>query len=228
MRKRVLVVDDDEKIRRVLQQTMRMENFLVFAADSGKEAMLQFKREKPDLVILDLMMPGMDGFEVLREIRKTSNTPVIILSARDELTDKAAGFALGVDDYLAKPFSPAELVMRAKAVLRRAGETKADSQEVIAIGEVEINFTAHQLKVRGEDVRLTPSEFALLGILMKNAGRVLNREQLLSLLRTDDFPEDVNSVNVFLHRLRHKIEQNPSEPSYLLTVWGVGYTFAKK
>lgn len=228
MLKKVLVVDDDEKIRRVLQQTLRTEGFTVIAADCGKSALQSFKREKPDLVVLDLMMPEMDGFEVLRQIRKVNDTPAIILSARDELTDKAAGFALGVDDYLTKPFSPAELVMRAKAVLRRAGEPRADRQEIITVDDIEINFPAHRLTVRGEEVRLTPSEFALLGILMKNAGRVFSRGQLLMLLRTNDFPEDVNSVNVFLHRLRQKIEPDPSEPKYLLTVWGVGYTFVKK
>jgi len=228
MLKKVLVVDDDEKIRRILQQTLRTEGFMVIEADGGRSALPSFKQEKPDLVILDLMMPEMDGFEVLRQIRKTSDTPVIILSARDELTDKAAGFALGVDDYLAKPFSPAELVMRTKAVLRRAGEPRTDRQEIIAVDDIEMNIPAHRLTVRGEEVRLTPSEFALLGILMKNAGRVFSREQLLMLLRTNDFPEDLNSVNVFLHRLRQKIEPDPAEPRYLLTVWGVGYTFVKK
>ncbi len=118
--------------------------------------------------------------------------------------------------------------MRAKAVLRRAGEPRADRQEIITVDDIEINFPAHRLTVRGEELRLTPSEFALLGILMKNAGRVFSRGQLLMLLRTNDFPEDVNSVNVFLHRLRQKIEPDPSEPKYLLTVWGVGYTFVKK
>lgn len=228
MSKKILVVEDDDIIRRILHQTLTKEGFQVVIAADGSEALIKCRQENPDLILLDLMLPGMDGFQVIMEVRKKKEIPVIILSAKDELTDKALGFGLGVDDYVTKPFSPAELVMRVKAVLRRVKEAKQAASDKIKIADVEIDFLSFQLTVRGESVKLTRIEFNLLGILMRHAGQVLSREQLLLLLHESSFLGDLNAMNVFVHRLRQKIERDPSKPEYLLTVWGVGYTFVNK
>ncbi len=224
MSKKILVVDDEIKIRRILQQILIKEGFAVVEAENGREALTCFSAEKPDLVILDVMMPEMDGFDFLRTIRKKYDTPVIILSAKDELLDKTIGFTLEADDYVAKPFSPQELALRAKAVLKRSQKSK-DQGESIRIVDVELNFTAHRLFVRGQRVDLTPKEFKLLAILIRHAGQILTREQLLKLAEDDTYIGDSNAVNVFINRLRQKIEKDPAKPEYLLTVRGIGYKF---
>ncbi|MBS3886769.1 MAG: response regulator transcription factor [Dethiobacter sp.] len=225
MSKKVLVVDDESKIRRILQQILLKEGFAVVEAENGREALACFLAEKPDLVILDIMMPEMDGFDFLRTIRKKYDTPVIILSAKDELLDKTIGFTLEADDYVAKPFSPLELALRAKAVLKRSQASKQQG-ESIRIADVELNFTTHRLFVRDQRVDLTPKEFKLLAILIRHAGQILTREQLLKLSEDDPYIGDSNAVNVFINRLRQKIEKDPAKPEYLLTVRGIGYKFA--
>jgi len=223
--KKVLVVDDEIKIRRILQQILLKEGFAVVEAENGREALACFFAEKPDLVILDVIMPEMDGFDFLRTIRKNHDTPVIILSAKDELLDKTIGFTLEADDYVAKPFSPQELALRAKAVLKRSQKTRHQG-ESIRIADLELNFTTHRLFVRGKRVDLTPKEFKLLAILIRHAGQILTREQLLKLAEDDPYIGDSNAVNVFINRLRQKIEKDPAKPEYLLTVRGIGYKFA--
>lgn len=225
MAKKVLVVDDEIKIRRILQQILLKEGFAVVEAENGREALACFFAEKPDLVILDVIMPEMDGFDFLRTIRKNHDTPVIILSAKDELLDKTIGFTLEADDYVAKPFSPQELALRAKAVLKRSQKTRHQG-ESIRIADLELNFTTHRLFVRGKRVDLTPKEFKLLAILIRHAGQILTREQLLKLAEDDPYIGDSNAVNVFINRLRQKIEKDPAKPEYLLTVRGIGYKFA--
>jgi len=223
--KKVLVVDDEIKIRRILQQILIKEGFAVVEAENGREALACFLAEKPDLVILDVMMPEMDGFDFLRTIRKSYDTPVIILSAKDELLDKTIGFTLEADDYVAKPFSPLELALRAKAILKRSQKCKPQG-ESIRIADLELNFTSYRLFVRGQRVDLTPKEFKLLSILVRHAGQILTREQLLNLAEEDPYIGDSSAVNVFINRLRQKIEKDPARPEYLLTVRGIGYKFA--
>lgn len=225
MSKKVLVVDDEIKIRRILQQILIKEGFAVVEAENGREALACFLAEKPDLVILDVMMPEMDGFDFLRTIRKSYDTPVIILSAKDELLDKTIGFTLEADDYVAKPFSPLELALRAKAILKRSQMCKPQG-ESIRVADLELNFTSYRLFVRGKRVDLTPKEFKLLSILVRHAGQILTREQLLNLAEEDPYIGDSSAVNVFINRLRQKIEKDPARPEYLLTVRGIGYKFA--
>lgn len=225
MAKKVLIVDDESKIRRVVQQILRKEGFVVVEAENGQDALVRFLAEKPDLVILDVMMPEMNGFDFLRTIRKNYETPVIILSAKDDLLDKTIGFTLEADDYVAKPFSPLELVLRTKAILKRSQKSPCQGKS-IHIMELELDCTAHRLYVRGERVDLTPKEFKLLAILMHHAGQVLTREQLLNLAEEDPYIGDSNIINVFINRLRQKVERDPAKPEYLLTVRGIGYKFA--
>lgn len=222
----ILVVDDEEKIRRILRQVLENEGYVVLEAQDGGEALSVFFSKSPQLVILDVMMPEMDGIEFLKKIRPECDTPVIILSAKDALVDKAVAFTLDIDDYVAKPFSPLEMAMRVKAVLKRYRKEETSSN-IINIGEVEINFDSHQFFARGQEIELTPREFKLLGILMRNAGLVLGREQLLDLAGDGEYFGDLNVINVFVRRLRQKFEQDPANPEYLMTVWGVGYKFVK-
>lgn len=225
MDRKILVVDDESKIRSILRQTLVREGYEVVEAGGGREALEMVESERPCLILLDIMMPDMDGFEVLKELRKSFDTPVIILSAKDDLIDKAVGFTLGVDDYVAKPFSPLELKMRVKAVLRRTARNGNSEPNTIKIGETQIDFLEHRFTVAGKSVDLTPSEFKLIGILMRNAGKVMTREQLLLQLNESEYFGDLNVINVFIRRLRQKIEKDPSCPSYLLTVRGVGYKY---
>lgn len=224
---KILVVDDEPKIRRILRQTLVKDGYEVLEAAGGREALEKVESDSPSLILLDIMMPDMDGFEVLKELRKKHDIPVIILSAKDDLIDKAVGFTLGVDDYVAKPFSPLELKMRVKAVLRRATRNGNAEPNSIQIGETKIDFLEHKFTVAGKTVDLTPSEFKLIGILMRNAGKVMTREQLLMHLNESEYFGDLNVINVFIRRLRQKIEKDPSCPAYLLTVRGVGYKYRK-
>ncbi|EEG77980.1 response regulator transcription factor [Dethiobacter alkaliphilus] len=229
MTEKILVVDDEEKIRRILRQVLENEGFTVLEAENGSEALSVFLNKNPVLVILDVMMPEMDGIEFLKKIRPQFDTPVIILSAKDALVDKAVGFTLDIDDYVSKPFSALEMAMRVKAVLKRYRKVEKSSaaQDIVKIGELEINFDSYQLFAGGEEIDLTPREFKLLGILMRNAGMVLSREQLLELADDREYFGDLNVINVFVRRLRQKIEKDPANPKYLQTVWGVGYKFSK-
>jgi two-component system OmpR family response regulator len=222
MSQKILVVDDEEKIRRILRQVIENDGFTVLEAQNGLEALSVFLNEKPALVILDVMMPEMDGIEFLKKIRPHYDTPVIILSAKDDLVDKAIGFMMEIDDYVAKPFSPLEMAMRVKAVLKRYRKAEI-AQDMIKIGELEINFNSHQFFARGQEVELTPREFKLLGIFMRNAGNVLSREQLLELVDDEVYFGDLKVINVFVRRLRQKIEKDAANPEYLQTVWGMGY-----
>jgi len=201
---------------------------VVHACD-GKEALQKVAAERPDLIILDLMMPEMDGFEVCRTIRARGDaTPVIILSAKDELEDKAKGFNLGVDDYVAKPFSPAELALRVKAVLRRVnGDELAPrlKEGTFDDSRLYINSKTREVKLNGEPVYLTAKEFDLLWVLANSPGQVFSRDQLLDLVWGNEYFGDAGTVTVLIRRIREKIERDPANPSYLRTVWGIGYKF---
>lgn len=226
---RILLVDDEENIKKVVEQALEKEGFEVLYAADGEQGWQMFQKEKPDLVILDIMIPEKDGFEVLRLIRQVSSyTPVLLLTAKSEIIDKSVGFNLGADDYLTKPFSPVELVLRVKALMRRAlkaPEPGAD-QEIISYPNLTINCKQRTVVVRGQKVDLTAKEFDLLAFLARHPEQVFTREQLFKALWNEEYVADLGSISVFVRRIRTKIEQDPSKPKYLQTVWGVGYKFS--
>lgn len=226
---KILVVDDEPKIRRIVEQSLRKDAYRVVHACDGIEALQKLEAEHPDLVVLDLMMPDMDGFEVCKAMRnRGDNTPVIILTAKDELEDKAFGFNLGVDDYVTKPFSPSELALRVKAVLRRvSGEDLAPRLKEGAFDDkrLYINSKTREVKLNGEGVYLTAKEFDLLWVLANNPGIVYSRDQLLDMVWGNEYFGDAGTVTVLIRRIREKIEKDPANPTYLRTVWGIGYKF---
>jgi len=224
---KILVVDDEKTIVKGLKFALEKEHYEVLAAYDGEEALQLFEEEAPDLIVLDLMLPGVDGFEVCRRIRKKSETPIIMLTARGEDIDKILGLELGADDYMTKPFNPRELVARVKAILRRSQNQTADaaSLKVIRLQDLQIDLFSHKVKVRGKEVDLTSKEFALLSLLASQPGRVFSREQLLENVWGYDYYGDARTVDVHIRHLREKIEPDPSAPELILTVWGAGYKF---
>ena len=226
---KILVVDDEPKIRRIVEQSLRRDAYRVVHACDGLEALQKVESERPDLIVLDLMMPEMDGFEVCKTLRsRGDSTPVIILSAKDELDDKAHGFNLGVDDYVTKPFSPSELALRVKAVMRRInGEELAPRLKEGAFddGRLYINSKTRVVKLNEEDVYLTAKEFDLLWVLANNPAVVFSRDQLLDMVWGNEYFGDAGTVTVLIRRIREKIEKDPANPTYLRTVWGIGYKF---
>lgn len=226
---KILVVDDEPRIRRAVEQALVREGFSCIQAGDGEEALRLFSQEEPDLAVLDLMLPGIDGFEVCKRMRGIRPIPVIILSVRGELTDKVAGFTLGVDDYVTKPFSPAELVLRVKAVLRRsyADPREVYGEDVIKAGDLTIDACQRQVWVGEELVDLTAMEFELLWLLASNPGKVFTKEMIIDRVWGPDYVGDDNAVPVLVRRLRGKVEPEPSDPRYIQTVWGVGYRFCK-
>lgn len=224
---KVLVVDDDPKILKVIEHSLRREGYHVYTAADGENAINLTEKLRPNLIILDLMLPKIDGFEVCRKIKSKIDVPVIILSARGEEIDKVVGFTLGADDYQTKPFSPTELIMRVKAVLRRYRLTgNEDNQEIdITCRDLKINSKTRTVSVKGQNVELTAKEFDLLWHLAKSSPQVFTRQQLLESLWEPDFYGDENTLTVHIRRLREKIEQDSNKPQYIKTVWGVGYKF---
>lgn len=226
---KILLVDDEINIKRVVKQALVKEGFEVLYAADGEQGWEMFQKENPDLVILDIMLPEKDGFDVLRLIRQdSSHTPVMMLSAKSEIIDKSVGFNLGADDYLTKPFSPIELVLRVKALMRRVSKPPSESnaQEIISYQDLTINFKTRSVIVRGEKVDLTAKEFDLLSFLARHPEQVFTREQLFKELWNEEYVADLGSISVFVRRIRTKIEEDPSKPKYLKTVWGVGYKFS--
>ena len=228
--KKILVVDDEKPISDIIKFNMVKEGYEVVTAFDGREALEMFEAERPDILILDLMLPEMDGLEVARTIRKTSNVPIIVLSAKDSEFDKVIGLEIGADDYMTKPFSNRELQARVKAILRRTDLT-IENQEAeaapteIVIGDLQILTDAFVVKKHGEELDLTHREFELLHHLATHIGQVMTREHLLETVWGYDYFGDVRTVDVTIRRLREKIEVNPSEPKYIFTKWGVGYYF---
>lgn len=226
MGKRVLVAEDDREIVKVVRAYLERAGFNVLAAYDGKEALFMARRDRPDLVILDLMLPEMDGLDVCRQLRRESDIPIIMLTARVEEADKLVGLELGADDYITKPFSPRELVARVRAVLRRA--ERPSEPEIISLGEVTIDHGRHMVKVGGREAELTPTEFDLLTVLMRHPGRVFTRLQLLEMVQGYAYEGYERTIDVHIKNLRRKIEPQPHEPRYILTVHGVGYKFAEE
>lgn len=225
MAQKILVVDDEPKIVELLRGYLRQAGYIVLEAFDGKEALERFRLEQPALVILDLMLPEIDGFEVARTIRKTSDTPIIMLTARTEAMDRVLGLELGADDYVPKPFDVRELVARVRAVLRR---TRATFQaHRIEVGPLAIDVDGHEVHLAGEFVELTPLEFKLLAELARHPGRVFTRSQLLELLEGTTYAALERTVDTHIKNLRKKIEADPQNPEYVLTVYGVGYKFVK-
>ena len=226
--KKILVVDDEKPISDIIKFNMVKEGYEVVTAFDGREALEMFEAERPDILILDLMLPEMDGLEVARTIRKTSNVPIIVLSAKDSEFDKVIGLEIGADDYMTKPFSNRELQVRVKAILRRTDLT-IENQEAeaapteIVIGDLQILTDAFVVKKHGEELDLTHREFELLHHLATHIGQVMTREHLLETVWGYDYFGDVRTVDVTIRRLREKIEDIPSRPEYILTRRGVGY-----
>ena len=221
---RVLVVEDEESISDPLSYLLRQEGFEVAVAGTGPEALTEFDRSGADIVLLDLMLPGLSGTEVCRALRARSSVPVIMLTARDSEIDKVVGLELGADDYVTKPFSARELVARVRAVLRRRGsEPEEASPAALEAGPVRMDVERHVVTVDGRSVQLPLKEFELLEMLLRNAGRVLTRGQLIDRVWGADYVGDTKTLDVHVKRLRAKIEPDPAAPKHLLTVRGLGY-----
>ena len=221
---RVLVVDDEPRILKFLELRLKASGYEVLTADNGLEALEQVEAQEPDLLVLDVVMPGMDGFETLRQVRALSSVPVIILSGKEASSDKVRGLDLGADDYLAKPFSPDELVARIDAVRRRLAPAQDRKVvEFITLGHISVNFKKHLVIVNGKEIQLTRIEWLLLSELTRNAGKLMLYEQLLTRLWGPEYRDDVQILRTWVSRLRHKIEQNPGQPAIIRTIPKTGY-----
>ena len=222
---RILLVEDDKEISGMLKSFLTTENFDVVAAYDGESACSEFFSEPFSLVLLDLMIPGISGMEVMGRIREKSTVPIIILSAKDSDSDKTLGLGLGADDYITKPFSVTEVLARIKAQIRRSTRYAAggSQQRILQRGCLTMDLNAHSLCKNGIPIDLTSKEFEILKLLLKNPKKVYTKEQIYSLVWRDSYFGDENAVNVHISRLRNKIEDNPRQPEYVVTVWGIGY-----
>ncbi len=222
----ILVVDDEPRMRRFIHMNLDLEGYRVIEAENGYEAVNRVREDLPDLVLLDVMMPEMDGFEALRIIRQTSNVPVIMLTVKGEEEDRVQGLELGADDYVTKPFSPRELASRIKAVLRRSEMPVPVEQSVIKVDErLKIDFNRRQVIVDGQEVKLRPTEYRLLYHLVNNAGWTLPHETLLAKVWGHEYRDETHYLRLYITYLRQKIEQDPANPKYILTERGLGYRF---
>ena len=227
MTKNILVVDDEKRILSLLDAYLEQQGFQVSTATNGKEALFVARHEKPDLIILDIMMPEMDGFEFMRQHRKERETPIILLTAKVEEDDKVIGLELGADDYVTKPFSPRELTSRVRAVLRRTGQSLPQT-EILRIGGLTLDRDSHLVTLDETIVDLTPSEFDLLATLMASPGRTFTRLELLDQIQDTAFVGYARTIDVHIKNLRAKIEDNPRQPRFIETVYGVGYRFTTR
>jgi DNA-binding response OmpR family regulator len=222
----VLIVDDEPRIRDFVRMNLELERYSVLEASNGPEALEQLRENLPDLIVIDIMMPEMDGFETLHHIREVSNVPVIMLTARQSEQDKIHGLDLGADDYIAKPFSPRELLSRIRALLRRSFmAVPARKTEIVVDPDLQIDFSRREVIVRGKKVVLRPTEYRLLYHLVSNAGRLLTHETLLSKVWGREYRDEAHYLRLYITYLRQKIEQDPARPKYILTERGVGYRF---
>jgi len=224
--KLILVVEDETKIARLVRDYLEHAGFEVLVAGDGEVALASARRSRPDLVVLDLGLPGRDGLDVARMLRQTSGVPIVMLTARGEEVDRVVGLELGADDYVVKPFSPKELVARVRAVLRRTEAARAGGPEVLRVADVEVDVPRMRVSVGGRPVELTPTEFQLLATLVREPGRVFTRGQLLDAVHGVAFESYERAVDAHVKNLRKKLEPAPGKPRYLLTVHGVGYRFA--
>ena len=222
---KILVADDDQNIAELLRLYLEKEGYTVVLAADGEQAIERFNAENPDIVLLDIMMPKLDGWQVCRGIRKKSNCPIIMVTAKGETFDKVLGLELGADDYLVKPFSPRELVARSRALLRRVHADSEPQREVLEFGELTIDVSGHKVLVSGEEIDLTASEFKLLTTLSRYPGRVYSRMELVEKVLGYDFEGYERTIDSHVKNLRAKIGDNPRNPKWLHTVHGVGYRF---
>jgi len=229
MAKKVLVVDDEKLIVKGIRFSLEQDGMEVTCAYDGEEALRLAQENKFDMILLDIMLPKMDGFEVCQAIREFSNMPIVMLTAKGDDMDKILGLEYGADDYITKPFNILEVKARIKAIMRRtaASEPKEENSKVIESGDLKLDCESRRLFVQGREINLTAKEFDLLELLVMNPNKVYSRENLLNLVWGYEYPGDVRTVDVHVRRLREKIEPNPSEPKYIHTKWGVGYFFQK-
>ncbi len=225
MTQRILIVDDEPKIVQGLASYFRQAGYETLAAYDGRTALQIAYRERPHLIVLDIMLPELDGIEVCRQLRHTSDVPIMMLTARVEETDMLIGLEIGADDYLTKPFSPREVLARARALLRRAGGMLGTSGSVIQAGPLTLDLERHSVQVAGHPVDLTPTEFDLLAVLVRNTGRPLSRSQLLDAVQGTAYEGYERTIDAHIKNLRRKIEPDPAHPTWILTVFGVGYKF---
>lgn len=227
MNKRVLVVDDEKLIVKGIRFSLEQEGLLVDCAYDGEEALEAAKKNEYDVILLDVMLPKLSGFEVCQQIREFSDVPIVMLTAKSEDIDKIMGLEYGADDYITKPFNILEVKARLKAILRRsrkAAEKEAEENR-LSVGDIRLEREGRRVFLKGQEVNLTAKEFDLLELLMMNPNKVYSRENLLNIVWGYEYPGDVRTVDVHIRRLREKIEQNPSDPGYIHTKWGVGYFF---
>ncbi|MEJ2487787.1 MAG: response regulator transcription factor [Anaerolineales bacterium] len=223
----VLVVDDEEPLRGFMRRNLEVRGYNVLVAADGLEALAQFDNNTIDLIVLDVMMPKMDGLAVLRQVRETSRIPIIVLSALGEESDKIKALNLGADDYLTKPFGVEEVLARVRAVLRRSNwEKPLEGEKQLEIGDVLIDFERHKVIVREELVEMTPTEFELLAFFIRNRNKLLTHEMILQNVWGSEYGQETEYLRVYVGRLRQKIEADPSQPAYLQTEHGVGYSFS--
>jgi len=227
--KRVLVVDDEKLIVKGIRFSLEQDGMEVDCAYDGEEALEMAKQKEYDVILLDVMLPKLTGFEVCQQIREFSDVPVIMLTAKGDDMDKILGLEYGADDYITKPFNILEVKARIKAIMRRTGskQVKAEPSKTVEVGELKVDCESRRVFILDKEVNLTAKEFDLLELLMFNSNKVYSRENLLNLVWGYDYPGDVRTVDVHIRRLREKIESNPSEPNYIHTKWGVGYYFQK-
>jgi DNA-binding response OmpR family regulator len=221
----VLIVDDDAKLVQLLKTYFDKEGFITYTANDGLVALQEVRQRKPDIMILDLMLPGMDGWDVCRKIRRDNDLPIIMLTARDEESDRLVGLEIGADDYVSKPFSPKEVVARAKVILRRT-HREVVQQKLIKAGGLTIDLERHQVLDGNQLVDLTPTEFKLLEVLASNTGKVFSRLQIVEQTQGYTFEGYERTIDAHIKNLRRKLENNPKDPKYILTVYGIGYKFA--
>lgn len=224
MHETILLVDDEPKIVKLTTDYLVKDGFRVISSGDGLNALAKINSEKPDLVILDLMLPGMDGWEVCRKVRQKSGIPIIMLTARSEETDQLIGLELGADDYITKPFSPRMLVARVKAVLRRT-QGLINPPSIIRAEGLEIDLDGHRVSLDGHPIHLTPNEFRLLAVLAQHPGQLLSREQLIDQIHGISLESFDRSIDSHIKNLRRKLEKDPNHPTYILTVYGEGYRF---
>ena len=221
----ILVVDDEPRIVELARDYLEHAGFRVITASDGRAALDSARRDRPDLVVLDLGLPGLDGLDVTRELRRDGSIPIVMVTARDDEVDKLLGLELGADDYLTKPFSPRELVARVKAVLRRTDQP-VEATDLIRVGDLELDVPRMRTAVAGRSVDLTPTEFTLLATLARQPGRIFTRSQLLDALHGVAFESYERAIDSHIKNLRRKLEPDPRQPRYVLTVYGVGYRLA--
>ena len=225
MAQTILIAEDDADIRNLLTLYLQSEGYEVEAYDNGADALAGARTHLPDLAILDVMMPQMDGYELTRALREMSDIPILILSARDQVNDKVLGLNFGADDYIAKPFNPLEIVARVRAQLRRASRM---STSVLTVGDLSLDTMSCTLTRAGKSIPLTPTEYRILSVLMRTPGRIFTKVQLYEAVNGAYFESDDNTMMVHISKLRNKIEEDPKKPTHIITIKGLGYKFEKK